>query len=146
MSAIPVCPRLELYNRQENMSLDMEYVQDALQRALPLCVQKSFSECPLVSLKKVEVSIVCGSEISEVHRRFLNDPTETDVITFDHGEIIVSSDVAEEKAAEYGHTTEAELLLYIVHGLLHLGGYKDKTKSEFNEMSRVQEVIWKKTS
>lgn len=145
MSAIPVGPRLELYNRQENMNLDLEHVQDALQRALPLCLHEAFSECPLVSLKKVEVSIVCAAEISEVHGRFLNDPTETDVITFDHGEIIVSADVAEEKAAEYGHSTEAELLLYIVHGLLHLGGYKDKTKSEFNEMSRVQELIWKKT-
>ena len=146
MSAIPVGPRLELYNRQENMNLDIEYVQDAAQRALPLCIQKAFSECPLVSLKKVEVSIVCAAEISEVHRRFLNDPTETDVITFDHGEIIVSAEVAEEKAAEYGHPTEEELLLYIVHGLLHLGGYKDKTMSEFNEMRRIQEVIWKKTS
>ena len=146
MSAIPVGPQLEIYNRQENMNLDVEYVQDALQRALPLCIQKAFSECPLLSLKKVEVSIVCAAEISEVHRRFLNDPTETDVITFDHGEIIVSADVAEEKALEYGHSTEAELLLYIVHGLLHLGGYKDKTNSEFNEMSRVQEVIWKKAS
>ena len=146
MSTIPVVPRLELYNRQESMNLDVGYVQDALQRALPLCIQKAFSECSLVSLKKVEVSIVCSAEISEVHRRFLNDPTETDVITFDHGEIIVCADVAEKKAAEFGHSTEAELLLYIVHGLLHLAGYKDKTNSEFNEMSRVQEVIWKKTS
>ena len=146
MSTVPAGPRIELYNRQEAIHLDMGYVEEAVKRALPLCFKKAVAQSPLVSLEQVEVSIVCAEDISEVHARFLNDPTATDVITFDHGELIVSASMAEEKAVELGHSTEVELLLYVVHGLLHLGGYNDKSESEFREMSRIQEAIWKKSS
>ena len=146
MSTVPAGPRIELYNRQEAIHLDMGYVKGAVKRALPLCFNEADAQSPLVSLEQIEVSIVCAEDISEVHARFLNDPTATDVITFDHGELIVSAGMAEEKAAELGHSTEVELLLYVVHGLLHLGGYNDKSDSEFREMSRIQEAIWKKSS
>ena len=143
MSRVPQGPRLGLYDRQEQINLDIGYVGEAVKRAIPLCVDQAVNGSPLVGLAQLEVSVVSELEISEVHGRFLNDPTATDVITFDHGEIIVSADMAEEKASGLGHSTEAELLLYVIHGLLHLGGYNDKSEIEFEEMSQIQERIWK---
>ena len=145
MSPVPEGPRLGLYDRQGQVNLDIDYVAEAVKRAIPLCVKQAVNESPLVGLKQLEVSVVSEPEISEVHGRFLNDPTATDVITFDHGEIIVSADMAQEKAFGLGHSTEAELLLYVIHGLLHLGGYNDKSESEFEEMSQIQERIWEET-
>ena len=142
MSPVPEGPRLGLYDRQGQINLDIGYVGEVVERAIPLCVKQAINGSPLVGLKQLEVSVVSEPEISEVHGRFLNDPTATDVITFDHGEIIVSADMAQEKAVGLGHSTEAELLLYVIHGLLHLGGYNDKSESEFEEMSQIQERIW----
>ena len=145
MSPVPEGPRLGLYDRQGQINLDIGYVAKVVERAIPLCVKQAINGSPLVGLKQLEVSVVSEPEISEVHGRFLNDPTATDVITFDHGEIIVSADMAQEKAFGLGHSTEAELLLYVIHGLLHLGGYNDKSESEFEEMSQIQERIWEET-
>ena len=145
MSPVPEGPRLGLYDRQGQINLDIGYVAEVVERAIPLCVKQAINGSPLVGLKQLEVSVVSEPEISEVHGRFLNDPTATDVITFDHGEIIVSADMAQEKAFGLGHSTEAELLLYVIHGLLHLGGYNDKSESEFEEMSQIQERIWEET-
>jgi probable rRNA maturation factor len=145
MSPVSEGPRLGLYDRQGQVNLDIDYVGEAVKRAIPLCVEQAVNESPLLGLEQLEVSVVSESEISEVHGRFLNDPTATDVITFDHGEIIVSADMAQEKASGLGHPTEAELLLYVIHGLLHLGGYNDKSESEFEEMSQIQERIWEET-
>ena len=145
MSPVSEGPRLGLYDRQGQVNLDIDYVGEAVKRAIPLCVEQAVNESPLLGLEQLEVSVVSEPEISEVHGRFLNDPTATDVITFDHGEIIVSADMAQEKASGLGHPTEAELLLYVIHGLLHLGGYNDKSESEFEEMSQIQERIWEET-
>ena len=76
--------------------------------------------------------------MARVHRVFLGDPAVTDVITFPYGEILVCPAVARERAAEYGLDTEREVLLYALHGLLHLSGYDDRTPSLTQEMARAQ--------
>lgn len=141
----PVCgdPQLMLYDIQAKIHLDIDYVRATINKAIPLCVREAVSGSPLGGLEKIEVSIVSDPDISEIHGRFLDDPTATDVITFDHGEIIVSADMAEERSSGFGHSTEHELVLYIIHGLLHLAGYNDKSDGEFKEMSSLQEKIWK---
>ncbi len=69
----------------------------------------------------------------KLHADFLNDPTPTDVITFPGeagdptfaGEICVCVDQALREAPKHGNTLEEELLLYLVHGWLHLAGHDD---------------------
>lgn len=96
-------------------------------------------------LETVEISIVDDPAISEVHARFLDDPSPTDVITFPHGdglgEIMVSIDTAVRQASEYGEPWERELFRYIVHGLLHLHGYLDDSKERRDEMFSFQEPL-----
>ncbi|MEM7790212.1 MAG: rRNA maturation RNase YbeY [Verrucomicrobiota bacterium] len=83
-----------------------------------------------------ELSVVfVGDElIARVHGDFMGDPTPTDVITFlpdpemdSAGEIVVSVDHAISKSRELNQSFSQELSLYLVHGWLHLAGYKDET-------------------
>ena len=73
----------------------------------------------------------------------MNDPALTDVITFDHGEILVCPLVAKQEATAHGHTFEEEVLFYAIHGLLHLLGWDDKTPVQRKRMHREQSRILK---
>lgn len=66
----------------------------------------------------------------------------TDVLTFEHGEILISAETAASYAGEYDLTPLQEIALYILHGLLHLRGFDDQTPSDHEEMYRVQSEIF----
>lgn len=85
--------------------------------------------------------IVTPGEIAALHRDFLNDPTPTDVITFEHGEIFVCAGVAARQRKASGLSLHDEVLTYILHGLLHLCGLDDHTPAEFDTMAREQEKL-----
>lgn len=81
-----------------------------------------------------ELSIVFLTDpaLAKIHADFMNDPTATDVITFEGdraaglaGEICVSADTAWNYAREHRSDFATELTLYVVHGWLHLTGYDD---------------------
>jgi len=71
----------------------------------------------------------------------MDDPTPTDVITFHHGEILISLDTARREAPAHGHTVAEETLLYLIHGLLHLSGHTDLHEPDRSAMHREQEDI-----
>lgn len=95
----------------------------------------------LAGLPGVEIALVSDRVIAQVHRRFLDVPGATDVITFEHGELVVSATTAMRQARELGEIVERETLRYIVHGLLHLNGHEDAEATEAAEMWRAQEQI-----
>lgn len=81
-----------------------------------------------------EMSLVflTDSALAKLHGDFLDEPTTTDVITFEGdslagtaGEICVSADTAAAYAKSNGHDFSTELTLYVVHGWLHLAGHDD---------------------
>lgn len=82
---------------------------------------------------KIDVAVVDDLTIAELHQRYLNDPEATDVLSFVleqtskylEGEIVVSADTAAASAPNYNWTAANELLLYVIHGALHLVGYDD---------------------
>ena len=71
----------------------------------------------------------------------MNVAAPTDVITFQHGEIFISTETARRQARQVGATTLGEIRLYIVHGLLHLHGLDDQTPAAARRMARMQERI-----
>jgi probable rRNA maturation factor len=79
--------------------------------------------------------------MAELHRRFLQEPGPTDVITFQHGEIFISTETARRQARRFGTTTDHEMRLYIAHGLLHLHGFDDKEARSAAQMQRTQEKL-----
>jgi probable rRNA maturation factor len=93
------------------------------------------------NLEEVSFVLVDRATMARVHGDFLGDATETDVITFPYGEILICPAVARDRAGEFGQGTEAEVLLYGLHGLLHLAGFDDKTPGAAKKMAQAQEEL-----
>mgnify|MGYP002639207539 CR=1 FL=1 len=122
-------PRLRLTARVESSdypaleSLDENRVLQLLQRAWQLF------DGPHNAL--VEVVWMAQPEHCELHARFLDDPSPTDVMAFPYGdedlfgEILVNLDMAAEQAGERHLPIQGEVELYVVHGALHLLGFDD---------------------
>ena len=89
----------------------------------------------------VEVAVVSDRVIARVHRQFMGIPGATDVITFRHGEIVLSATTAARQARVHGETCDREAARYIVHGLLHLNGHEDAGTEDAAAMWRAQEEI-----
>ena len=121
-------PNLQFYNHVAELSdVELQQLVSWAEQALPGCLENPAPEGTqnLPALGEVEISIVSDEIIGQVHDEFFNDPDPTDVITFQHGEILVSYDTAKLSAQEYLHSSLKELFLYVVHGLLHLNGHLD---------------------
>jgi probable rRNA maturation factor len=133
---------IEVYNRQRAVKIPLGWLRDFARVALEKCrAHSADGRFALQALPLVEVAIVSDRVIADVHRRFMDIPGATDVITFEHGEIVTSAETAARQAREYGHETGRELALYIVHGLLHLNGYDDIRRSDATLMRRTQQTI-----
>lgn len=100
--------------------------------------------------REVAVVVVDDAMLTELHGRFLDDPTPTDVITFDlggedepgpDGELYVSLDMARRVAAERGVPLARELTLYVVHGALHLCGLDDHDPGERAAMRAAEREV-----
>lgn len=105
-----------------------------------------------------EVSYIFCSDayLLELNQKFLHHNTLTDIITFDYsedtrllkGEIYISIDRVTENSIKYKNKMDEELLRVIIHGVLHLCGYKDKTQSEITLMRKKEDTyisLWKKS-
>lgn len=76
----------------------------------------------------VSLLITDDAGIAALHATHLGDPSPTDVMSFsidDTAEVVVSAETARRVARQRGHRAEAELALYIVHGILHAVGFDD---------------------
>ncbi len=63
------------------------------------------------------------------------------MLTFEHGEIFLSVETARRNARIFGNSLARELRLYIIHGLLHLHGFEDRTDADARKMEMMQERI-----
>lgn len=92
--------------------------------------------------------IFCSDEyLHKMNLDYLDHDTLTDIITFDNseeegiieGDIFISVDRVRDNAKQLSLTEEIELSRVISHGLFHLMGYKDKTKTQTLEMRGKEE-------
>lgn len=89
-----------------------------------------------------------------LNKQYLNHNTYTDIITFDYseekkiaGEIFISIERVKENAKKFEVDFETELHRVIIHGVLHLCGYTDKSKKEEANMRKLENkalLIWRK--
>jgi probable rRNA maturation factor len=129
-------------DRQRVIPVKLPALQDFARRALPECLKlPGRKPDALPHLAEVSVIVISDRRMAELHRRFLKEPGPTDVITFQHGEVFVSTETARRQARAFRTSLEHELCLYIAHGLLHLRGYDDKTSAGAAEMKRLQEKL-----
>jgi len=97
--------------------------------------------------------IFCKDEyLLHINTSYLKHETLTDIITFDlspsrqemEGEIYISTERVQENALKFNTTYNEELHRVIFHGVLHLCGFKDKTKAEQAEMRKQEYLCLKK--
>ncbi|HEY4813223.1 MAG TPA: rRNA maturation RNase YbeY [Chthoniobacterales bacterium] len=129
--------QIEVLNRQRKYQLPVGQLLSFAQQLAPLVSNIARGEIP----EDILVVLVSDRKISAVHQQFMGIATATDVITFQHGEIVVSVETAARQAIEFETDLLQELRLYIAHGLLHLAGYDDHSEDGFREMAKVQNEL-----
>lgn len=133
---------ISLRNAQRRLPLDVAalqaFAEAAWEEAL-LSTQRPVAK--LAALPELHVVLVSDRRMAALHKRFMGIDGPTDVITFQHGEIVVSVETAAAQALDHHSSLGAELRLYIVHGILHLLGFDDTTRSAARAMERRQRKI-----
>jgi rRNA maturation RNase YbeY len=95
-------------------------------------------------ISSLNIIFTTDDYLIEMNQKFLNHDTYTDIITFDQSndanhieaDIYISVDRVVENAKSLAKSIEEEMHRVIVHGVLHLVGYKDKTLADKEEMRK----------
>jgi probable rRNA maturation factor len=131
--------RIDLANEQDHLELDESRLRAAVERVL------AGESVPKAT---VSLAIVDDPTIRELNRIYLGHDESTDVLSFAlgsgsgdcDGEVIVSADTAAAAAGRFGWSAADELLLYVVHGTLHLVGYDDTNAAAQAKMRAKEQV------
>ena len=137
-------PELVWTNRQravQSKQLRLDVVRTAVQSAWPQIVEAECRGSVLNRLPEISFVLVSDARIAALHDEFMQDPTPTDVITFRHGEIVMSAETARREARRRGLPLPEEIARYAVHGLLHLAGWSDGDPGAAADMRVMQEKI-----
>lgn len=139
--------KLTLYNTQKDVRLSLSQVR----RVLRLCI-----EYLDISTDEVIFHFVSVKKICSLHKRFFDDPSPTDCISFPidpptkesngyHllGEIFICPQVAKLYAKEHALSLFEEVIRYSIHGLLHLIGYDDIHLKDARAMRKKEEEVIK---
>lgn len=92
----------------------------------------------------VSLLLTDDAGIAVVHAEHLDDPTATDVISFDLddcADLVVSVETAARVAAREGHRMRDEVALYVIHGLLHVCGHDDHGVRRRARMRRAERQV-----
>ena len=125
---------IDISDQQSLLAVPLERLREVIDRVL---TEES------IEAAQISLALVDDSAIHRINREFLGHDYPTDVISFHlnpesdiespqgsevkqlEGELVVSTETALREAHAHGWTAEDELILYVVHGLLHLCGYDD---------------------
>jgi len=100
-------------------------------------------------LKNCSIIFCDDQTLRDMHETYLQDPAFTDVMTFNlgtediEGEIYISIDRVKENAELYAVSLKEEICRNIIHGLLHLKGYTDKTAVDRKPMKKLEDQLLK---
>ena len=134
---------VEVANKQNRLPINEARLADAARRVL-------LGE--EIESGTISIAVVDDLAIHKLNRQYLAHDYPTDVLSFVleqtagppaslQGEVIVSADTADTMAARIGWPPEDELLLYVIHGCLHLAGHDDQT-DEAREAMRGRERFY----
>lgn len=104
------------------------------------------------TLKDLNYVFCSDASLLERNIQYLNHNTLTDIITFDlseeegiiEGEIYISIDRVRENALKFSKSFEDELHRVLIHGVLHLAGYRDKKAEQKAEMRKKEDYYLKR--
>ena len=128
--------RVSIASPQETVPIVRAKMRDVARKVL---------EAEDVSDAQISVAFVDNTTIQQLNKRYLDHDEPTDVLSFPlsdaqggplQGELVVGAEVGQVQAAVRGHDVQAELALYVIHGLLHLCGYSDTDMEARRKMRR----------
>lgn len=99
---------------------------------------------------EISIAIVDDNEIRQLNKQFLSRESVTDCLSFDLSDdqkgprifdLVVNGQMALRQANQRGHSGEAELALYITHGLLHNLGFDDSAENQARKMHETEDEI-----
>ena len=137
-------PEFVWLNRQRAVTanrLKLPVAAAAVEQAWPHVLAAERKESVLRGVAEVTFVVVSDARIAALHDEFMRDPTPTDVITFHHGEVVISAETARREARQRLLPLPAEIARYAVHGLLHLAGWSDADAGAASDMRIMQEKI-----
>lgn len=103
-----------------------------------------------VSEGSLAIAFVGDRQMGRLHRQYKGVPGTTDILTFDlreeakgplEGDLVICLDEAARQARRHGHPVRQEVLLYALHGFLHLLGFDDVTKAKAARMHRREDEL-----
>lgn len=134
--------QITVRNLQHKIPVKVQELEKFAAKALRACLRlHRHTPTKLMGLHEIFVLLISDRRMSSLHRQFLRQSGPTDVLTFEHGEIFISTETARQNARLFRTSLGRELRLYLVHGLLHLHGFDDQNEADAREMRKVQEKI-----
>lgn len=127
-----------------------EIKQSGFKGKIKRIAEKIFSD-ENVTAGYVSIILCNDSVIREYNSRFLGHDYETDIITFydydengkTEGELLISLDTVKYNSGRFGTDFQDELGRVIIHGILHLCGYKDATAGDKSKMRKKENIYLK---
>lgn len=135
---------VDIHNAQSLLELNEPLLEDVTRTTL---------EAEGVAAAEISIAILDDPAIHNLNRQYLDHDYPTDVLSFlleEHagpqrrieGEVIISAEYAARSSADFHWSPHDELVLYLVHGLLHLAGYDDRTPEDRTVMrDREQNIL-----
>ncbi len=126
--------RIEICNQQTQLAIDEAFLIEVARQTL-LDEQAASAE--------ISIAVVDNQTIHALNRQHLKHDYPTDVLSFRlnddgdkhiEGEVVISAEMASENADGFRWSPQSELLLYLIHGLLHLCGHDDHSEIDRNRM------------
>jgi probable rRNA maturation factor len=129
-------------NRNKKRKIDLDRIKKVARKALE-ALKKTSAE--------INIVFFSNQKIRAINRKYLKKDASTDVIAFPGegrrriaGDVAISTDKAYRNAKEYGTTFMEETVLYVIHGILHLAGYDDRSKRTVKIMRRKEDELFQK--
>jgi probable rRNA maturation factor len=98
---------------------------------------------------EISLAFVDNATIQQLNQRYLQHDEPTDVLSFPltaanarklEGELVIGAEVAKAQAQARGHDVQAELALYVIHGLLHLCSFDDESEAGAKRMRQREQT------
>ncbi len=139
--------RINLKNLNAKRRVNLSDMEKVAKRSLKALGEKN---------AEVNIVFVSNQKIRAMNRAYLGKDVSTDVIAWPStddsqftihnsrnflGDIAISSDKAAQNSKIYGQKYAGELALYVIHGLLHLKGFEDKTANGRKAMRRKEDEL-----
>jgi probable rRNA maturation factor len=142
---------LDLSITAETGRAHVPFLRKHLQRAHAALETLKRARSAALPLREVSLALVGDRRMSDLHEQFMRIKGPTDVLTFPldqdprgrvtAGEVVVCVPEALRQAKVRRIQPRLELLLYAIHGMLHLIGYDDRTDRAFHTMHRTEDAI-----